>query len=59
MSKSSTVKSRSKGERLNWTPINNVVNVKITRDLVIGKSLSEQELHKRRPSLENNKMLVY
>lgn len=35
---------RSKGDRLNWQPLTDSVNIKITPEMLVGKQLSTEDL---------------
>jgi hypothetical protein len=35
---------RSKGDRLNWQPLTDSVNMKITPEMLVGKQLSTEDL---------------
>ncbi|SEI54015.1 hypothetical protein SAMN05216327_102334 [Dyadobacter sp. SG02] len=39
-------KSLPKGDRMNWEPISSVKPTRITNEMVVGKRLSEEDLHK-------------
>lgn len=53
------LRKKSKGERLNWTPMKDVTNIKVSTTLANGKWLSKKELNQRRLPSDNTKLIVF
>lgn len=51
-------KQQSKGQRLNWTPISQVTNVRLTSSMLTGKVLTETEIKNRQLKAGNPSLLV-